>query len=155
LSSDPNGLPLDTYTEMPKISATGERVVRGLLFLVVIATTQVAAPAIAEERSLAIKSGETLELGQFYFISNCRSILKGPPTAEILDGPPQLSVSVKQAQVEARLQKCPKPVLGGILFLTAKEIMKISVNKTIVRIKYETNDGDRYRSEILNVTMVP
>jgi len=130
--------------------------VRALLFLVAIGLAQTTATAVAAaERSLAIKSGETLELGQIYFQSNCRSILKGPPTAEILDGLPELSVSVKEMQVNARLQKCPKPLPGGILSLTAKDITKVSVNKAIVRIKYSTQDGDRYRSEILNVTMVP
>jgi hypothetical protein len=109
----------------------------------------------AAERSLAIKNGETLELGRLYFISSCKSILNSPPTAEILDGPPQLSLSVKEAQVQARAQGCAKPVPGAIMSLTAKDVTEIATGRVILRIKYSTKDGDRSRSDTLNVTMVP
>ena len=109
----------------------------------------------AAEKNLAIKNGETLELEKLYYISNCKSILKGPVTAEILDGPAQLSVSIKEALVEARLQQCAKPVQGAILSLTAKDITQITTSRVIVRWKYLTKDGDRFRSQTLNVTMLP
>lgn len=128
-------------------------------FLVVAAAVAyaqfAAAGAGAAERNMAIKNGETLELSHLYYISNCKSILKTPPTAEILDGPPQLSLSMKNAPVFARAQQCPKEVPGGIMSLTAKDVTEVATSRVIIRIKYATKDGDRYRSETLIVTMVP
>jgi len=111
--------------------------------------------AIASDIDIAIKNGETMELTRLYFISNCRSNLKSPPTAEILDGPNNLSISVKEGMVLPRAQRCSKEVSGGILSLSAKDISEVSTIRLIVRVKYETRDGIRFRSHNYNVTMVP
>jgi len=107
------------------------------------------------EITLAIKNSETLEVMPLYYHTGCKSLLTKPPSAEILDGPPQLSVSVKEKQVLARAQQCAKPISGGILQITAKDVTDLATSTVIVRIKYTTKDGDRFRSETLRVTMVP
>jgi hypothetical protein len=104
---------------------------------------------------MAIKNGETLELARLYWVANCKSVLKSTPTAEILSGPPNISVSVKQAMVRPRTQSCPKDVSGGILSIAAKDIKELSISKVVIRWKYETLDGDRLKSETYNLTMVP
>jgi hypothetical protein len=107
------------------------------------------------EISLAIKNSETLEVMPLYYHSGCKSLLTKPPSAEILDGPPQLTISVKEKQVLARAQQCAKPISGGILQITAKDVTDVVTSTVVVRIKYQTKDGDRFRSETLRVTMVP
>src|SRR5216684_4018634 len=58
---------------------------------------------------VALKSGETTELGLVYYISNCASIMVGNPEIEVLDGPPELTLSFKPGMVIPRAQNCAKP----------------------------------------------
>ena len=39
-------------------------------------------------QTIALKSGESADLGSVYSVVNCKSILKSAPEVEILDGPP-------------------------------------------------------------------
>src|SRR6516225_8483103 len=71
------------------------------------------AQTITNSPTIALKSGESIELGDLFWAVNCRSVLKSTPEAEILDGPPGISVAVKAAMVTPRAQRCPKPVPGG------------------------------------------
>ena len=105
--------------------------------------------------TVAIKNGETLELGEIYWVSHCRSLLKETPTVEILDGPPQVSVAIKEAMVLPRGQSCPKKVDGGMLTLSAKDIDDPSFTRLTLRILYKTRDGDRKYSQIFNLQLVP
>jgi hypothetical protein len=105
--------------------------------------------------SIALRNGESTELGELYWVSNCRSLLKNTPEAEILDGPPGLSVSVKQAMVLPRFQNCANKVPGGTLVVSAKDIDDASVTRITVRITYRTKDGDRQRSQIYNLSLLP
>jgi hypothetical protein len=93
--------------------------------------------------SLALKNGETIELGPLYWVLRCKSLLKSTPEAEILEGPPGVSVAVKEAMVLPRLQECGNRVAGGMLTVTAKDIEDPSYSKLTVRVKYRTRDGDR------------
>src|SRR5262245_66263315 len=71
---------------------------------------------------IALKSGESTELGLVYYISNCRSIMMGNPEVEILEGPSELTLSFKPGMVLPRAQNCAKPVQGGTIVVTAKDI---------------------------------
>ena len=49
---------------------------------------------------IALKSGESAELAQVYYIgANCKSLLRGTPAVEILDGPPGVTASIKEESV--------------------------------------------------------
>jgi hypothetical protein len=104
---------------------------------------------------IALKSGETTELSLVYYISNCASIMVGNPEIEVLDGPPELTLSFKPGMVLPREQKCAKPVRGGTLVVTAKEIDEPKQATLTYRIKYKTKDGDRQRSGVYNVSLFP
>lgn len=69
------------------------------------------APARSAE-SIALKSGETTEIGPEYWVANCRSILKGAMTVEILEGPPDVAASIREQDVLPRKQNCARPVPG-------------------------------------------
>jgi hypothetical protein len=105
--------------------------------------------------TIALKSGETTEVGTLYWVSNCRSILTGTPEAEVLDGPPQMTVAVKQEMVLPRRQNCAKRVSGGTLLMTAKEIEDPSYSHVTIRINFKTKDGDRKVSQVFNVRLLP
>jgi hypothetical protein len=105
--------------------------------------------------TIALKSGESVEIGHLYFVAACQSILKSPPEVEILDGPPQVTASVRAEMVLPRWQNCSKSVPGGTLILTAKDIEDPSFSHLTIRVLYKTKDGDRKWSEVLNLQLLP
>src|SRR5262245_60938564 len=70
------------------------------------------AQTIVNSPSIALRSGESAELGHVYWVVNCRSVLKGTPEAEILDGPPGVSMAMKAAIVKPRAKGCPSDEQG-------------------------------------------
>jgi hypothetical protein len=108
-------------------------------------------------RNVALKSGETQELGLIYSVrSDCRSNLVGKPEVEILEGPPDLTVSIKEGDVVPRDRGCRNKVPGGTLLLTApKEIDDPSFSRLVIRINYNTRDGRRPVSVFYNLSLIP
>jgi hypothetical protein len=105
---------------------------------------------------IALKSGETAEIGNLFWAANCRSLLKGPMTVEILEGPSDVTASIREQKVIPHIQNCSKPVAGGILLLTAaKEIKARTQAKLILRVKYPTADGERQKSHDIDLTLLP
>jgi hypothetical protein len=107
------------------------------------------------DESIALKSGESAELGPLYWISHCRSILKSPPLAEMLEGPSELTVSVREAKVLPRRYQCAQEVPGGVLVLSATDIKEKSQAHVTIRIKYPTRDGERQHSRAIEVSLFP
>lgn len=105
--------------------------------------------------TLALKSGETLEIGSVYWVSHCKSVLKSTPEAEVLDGPPGVVVTIKEQMVLPRYQQCGNRVPGGMLTVTAKDIEDQSYTTLTVRITYKTRDGDRKFSHVFNLSLIP
>lgn len=105
--------------------------------------------------TIAIKSGETIELGQVYWVDQCRSILKSLPEVEVLDGPEQISASIREAMVLPRWMGCAKKIAGGVLVISAKDIEDPSFTRLTLRIKYDTKDGVRKYSRVFNLQLVP
>ena len=106
--------------------------------------------------NLALKNGETVEVSNVYFIgSNCRALTTATPEVEVLDGPPGVTAAIKSAMVTPRTYGCAKPISGGKLYLSAKEISDYSHSTMVVRITYKTREGDRQRSQHFNVTLFP
>jgi hypothetical protein len=112
------------------------------------------AAAHAQTR-IALKSGESAELGLVYYVSNCASIMIGNPEIEMLEGPPELTLSFKPGMVIPRAQKCAKPIQGGTITVTAKEISEQKNATMVYRVKYKTKEGDRQRSVIYKVSLFP
>lgn len=110
--------------------------------------------ARAQDR-IAVKSGESVELGSVYWISNCRSIMLGLPEVEVLEGSPDLALSIKEGPVLPRRQNCASRVPGGTVVLTAKEIKEPGTARLTYRLKYKTKDGDRSRSQVYMISLFP
>ena len=110
----------------------------------------------AESKAVALKSGETVEIGNVFWVVNCRSLMKGLPVVEVLEAPPGITVSVREQMVIPRALNCAKEVPGGILLLTAaKNISERRQGKLMVRIKFQTVDGERQGAREFDVTLFP
>jgi hypothetical protein len=105
--------------------------------------------------SIALKSGESTEVGDLYWVTNCRSLLRSPPEAEVLDGPPGVSVTVKAAMIIPRALKCANQVAGGKLVITAQNIEDTSYTQLTIRVTYRTRDGDRKFSRVYDLSLFP
>jgi hypothetical protein len=116
-----------------------------------------AAHAQANVPDIALKSGETLELGSVYFIQlqNCRSLLLATPGAEILEGPQGVTVTVREGEVVPRAGNCAKKIQGGTLLLKApQQINDSGFARLVIRVTYKTKDGERKESLIYDLTLL-
>jgi hypothetical protein len=105
---------------------------------------------------LALKSGESTELSDVYWInSSCKSILKGTPEVEILDGPSSVTATIKPASIVPRVWGCAKAVQGGKLVITAKEIEDQGSAMLLLRVNYKTQSGERQRSITVRLALIP
>ncbi len=105
---------------------------------------------------IALKSGETTEFGNVWMITHeCRSILTATPEVEIMEGPPGVTVEIKQAMVVPRAYSCANPVAGGKMMISAANIEEYSHSRMVLRVTYRTRSGDRQRSQHINVTLFP
>jgi len=114
------------------------------------------AQTISGTPAIALKSGESFELGDAYWISStCNSMLVGTPEVEILDGPPGVTVTVKEAMVTPRYWNCAKPVRGGKVIVAANDIDHPSYTTFTIRFKFKGRDGDRLRSRVYKLSLFP
>ena len=104
---------------------------------------------------ISLKSGETIELRNVSFIRNCRSILKETPIIEVLEGPEELTLTIKPAMVMRRSDNCSNPVAGGIVVATAKDIKTPKEARLTYRVKYKTLEGDRQIARVYMVSLFP
>jgi hypothetical protein len=106
-------------------------------------------------QSFALKSGESAEVGDLYWVVNCRSQLEAPIEVTILDGPPGVTASTTEAMVVPRFQECPRAVKGAKLTLSAQQIEEQSNSQMTLRIRYKTKDGVRDRSMSFMISLFP
>lgn len=104
---------------------------------------------------IALKSGESVELQTVYWVMNCRSIMVGMPVIEVLDGPPEVTLAIKEEMVLPRRFNCANRVPGGTIVATAKDVKEPMETKLTYRVKYKTKDGDRQTSNVYNISLFP
>jgi len=105
---------------------------------------------------VALRSGESIELGDVYYVgANCRSLLTATPEVEVMDGPPGVAVSIKEALIVPRYHGCAKPVTGGKMLFSANNIEDYSYTRMVLRVTYKTRNGNIQRSQHINVTLFP
>ena len=119
---------------------------------------QAANPALAKdsEKDISLKSGEATDVGSVYYVVNCRSILRGDPTLDVMEAPTDVNVAIRKEKVTPRGSNCSKPVEGGMLVVTApKEVKARTEGRLTVRINYETLDGKRQSTREFNLILFP
>ena len=131
------------------------RIALAVLFQLLIAAGVGGLQAHAQNNRIALKSRESVELGPTYWVARCRSIMIGLPEVEVLEGPEEITLSVKEAMVLPRRQNCADRVPGGIVVITAKEIAEPKVGQLTYRLKFKTKDGDRQASHAYSVSLFP
>lgn len=105
---------------------------------------------------VALKSGETVTLAEVWWIARCHSLLKGPMSVEILDGPPEITAAIVEQDVIPHNSDCANPVKGGLLKLTAaKQLANRMRAEVVLRVKYPTEDGDRQKSFDIDAIVIP
>jgi hypothetical protein len=116
-----------------------------------------AADAQAQQpvQRITLKSGETVELRNFFYIVNCQSIMIGSPQLDVLEGPDEVSVSLNEHTLLPRTQNCAKPVPGGSVVATAKEVTDRKDVKLTIRLKFNTKVGQRQDSSSYLVSLFP
>jgi hypothetical protein len=134
----------------------------GLIVGACLALASAGSPVMAQgvrtivgSQSVALKNGESLEVSTIYYVTNCKSMLKGTPEVEILDGPSGVEATIKEAMVLPRIQSCGNKVPGGVLVLSARNIEDPSYSNLVLRISYKTKDGERKFSQVFNVSLIP
>jgi hypothetical protein len=115
----------------------------------------VAGGGAAAQQRIAVRSGESIDLGPVYWVANCRSIMVGLPDIEVLEGPAELALSIREGMVVPRLQNCGNRVPGGTLVVTAKDVKEPADVRLAYRLKYKTKDGERVRGGIYSVSLYP
>ena len=107
-------------------------------------------------RRIALKSGESVELRNYSFIvANCQSIMIGNPTLDVLEGPEELTMTLKEEPVIRRDRGCSTPVPGGKVVAKAKEVKEAKEAKLTIRLNYNTKDGPRQSSSVFLISLFP
>lgn len=138
---------------MKRIS-TGLALAMSCFGIAILAGTDVA-HGQSDVKRLALVSGESTPLRPYFFIVNCQSILIGTPLLDVLEGPPEVTVTLKEGMVLPRGQKCPKPVPGGTIIATAKDVAEPKEANLIIRLRFNTKDGQRQGSNRYIVSLFP
>jgi hypothetical protein len=106
-------------------------------------------------KRIVLGSGESIELRQYVFIVNCRSILIGTPLLDVIEGPTEVAVTLKEGIVFSRRQKCPKPVPTATVVATAKDVGEPRKAKLTIRLRFNTKDGEKQGSNSYIVSLLP
>jgi hypothetical protein len=125
--------------------------------LLAVAGVGIGAAANAQDapRRLMVKNGESIEVGAVYYVAHCRSIMVGLPEVEVLEGPSEVTLSIKEEPVLPRRLGCANKVAGGTLMLTAKGVTEPTESKLAYRLRYKTKDGDRQTSNAYVISLYP
>lgn len=123
------------------------------LACVVVATS--ATSAQERLKRIALKSGESAELRNYFYITNCVPIMIGQPKLDVLDGPEEVTVTLKEGSILPRGHNCAKPVPGGTVIVTAKEVSEPKEAKLTIRLQFNTKQGERQDSNTYLLTLFP
>jgi hypothetical protein len=146
------------------MSSSGARNAMRMRFLAIVAVSVLVGTGLASlgaakaqdvPRRVALKSGESVDLGTVYYVNNCRLIMIGLPDIEVLEGPTNVALSIREEPVLPRRQGCAAKVAGGTLVLTAKDVTEPVEAKLTYRLNYKTKDGPRQTSGAYMVSLFP
>jgi hypothetical protein len=133
----------------------GPTIVAAIQMFVAAAAIEEGASAQSELRRVAAKNGESIDLHSVFWVSSCRSIMIGLPEIEMLEGPAQATLSIREEPVLPRRFNCAAKIPGGTLVLSIKGVTEKTEAKLTYRLKYKTRDGDRQTSQAYIVSMFP
>ncbi|HEX2114967.1 MAG TPA: hypothetical protein VHM01_11235 [Alphaproteobacteria bacterium] len=119
-----------------------------------LAALLLTAPAAAQD-VISIRNGESVDLGAVYWQYRCESIFLRFYGIDLLEGPPGLSLSIRPGRVWAQRQNCPRPLDGGTVVLTAKDVKERFEGTIHYRVRYDTKDGDKQSTHSRKIVVFP
>ncbi len=125
----------------------------GIACLMGIASLSALPAQAEEEKIIAAKSGESVDVIPVYGARKCRSVLTAPPEVEVLQGPPEVKLSVREDMVTPR--NCAAKIKGGVVVASIGEIKQPIEGKLTFRVKYKTKDGANQVGHTYKVSLFP
>ncbi len=110
---------------------------------------------IGGAHTIALKSGESEEVADLYYVKNCLSLLNSPPQVEVVEGPPGVTASLKEDMVLPRFEKCPAKVKGAKLMVSTGTVEDPSFSPLTVRVTFDTREGIRKQTFVINLSLIP
>lgn len=112
-----------------------------------------AAAQTAPVTPIAIKGGETVDIGPIYWVNSqtCQSLSTTKSDVEILEGPPGITIDVKEDMVIPVAYGCKNKIKGGHIMLTVPEGVETSAARLIIRLTHHAKDGDHKRGMVYNL----
>jgi hypothetical protein len=107
-------------------------------------------------QDFSIKSGESIDLLSVYWVRNCQSLLKSVLGVDVLEGPPGITLSLREESVKTSArQNCLNNVPGAIVVATAKQGLARSVETLKYRVRYDTEEGQKQSNHSSRVFVYP
>ena len=104
---------------------------------------------------IAAKSGETIELFNVFAQVNCRSILLATPEVDVLEGPAELTVTVKEQMVPVPKFDCPNKLKGGTVLAVIGKVDHPIEGKLTFRVKFKTKAVNNQQAYTYNYSLFP
>jgi hypothetical protein len=108
-----------------------------------------------QTQRIAAKSGETIELFNVFAQVNCHSILLATPEVEVLEGPAELTLTVKEQMVPVPRFDCPNKLKGGTVLAVIGKIDHPIEGKLTFRVKFKTKAVNNQQAYTYNYSLFP
>ncbi len=106
-------------------------------------------------KRIAARSGESIDLYTVFAQANCRSTLLATPEVEVLEGPPELQLSVREQMVAIPAAECHNKLKGGMVVATVGEVKKPIEGKLTFRVKYKTKVVNNQVAQVYYYSLFP
>jgi hypothetical protein len=106
----------------------------------------------------SIKDGETLLLRNVTTVSsNCEPLFEAFEDIDVIEGSPELTLKFEPGLVTTNTTRgpCLKPVAGGQVFITAKEVTERKEVPLTFRVRYNTKNGPWQQTVKFRILMFP
>jgi hypothetical protein len=123
----------------------------GFVFLLMGFAGQAGAQSV-----LSLKNGEKIDLPAVFWINNCQSRLTKLAGIDLLEGPPGLTLSLREEMVlPSARYNCSKKVPGATVVLSANGFTSKYEGTISYRVRYVTDDGNMQSSHKAKVQVFP
>jgi hypothetical protein len=106
-------------------------------------------------QEISLKANENFDLGSVYWVSNCMNLLSSFAGVEVLEGPPGITLTIREEDVVPRKQNCPNKVPGGVVVASVKSVPENVAGILKYRVLYNTSHGLRQSNHSVQISLYP
>ncbi len=106
-------------------------------------------------QDFTLKAGESADLNPVYWVRNCHSLLKSFIGVDVVEGPPNTELTIREESVLPVRQGCPNRVAGGMVVLKVKADAAKFDGAIKYRVRYNTEEGEKQSSHSRSVSILP